>query len=50
MKTGVIGGFNLVWIDAFYDEIDQRELNVDWHVPIHGVVVTLDRLEAYRAL
>jgi glyoxylase-like metal-dependent hydrolase (beta-lactamase superfamily II) len=50
MKTGVIAGFNLVWIDAFYNEIDQRELNVDWHVPIHGVVVRRERLEAERAL
>jgi len=50
MKTGVIPNFNLVWIDAFYNEIDQRELNVDWHVPIHGVVVRRERLEAERAL
>ncbi|MBM3779355.1 MAG: MBL fold metallo-hydrolase [Acidimicrobiia bacterium] len=49
MKTGVIAGFNLVWIDAFYDEIERRGLNVTRHVPIHGVVVSRPRLEAYRA-
>ena len=49
METGVIAGFNLVWIDNFYDEIDRRELNVDTHVPIHGVPVSFERLKAFRA-
>ena len=50
METGVIPGFNLVWIDAFFEEIERRELNVDTHVPIHGVVMSHNRLAAYRAL
>ncbi len=48
METGVIANFNLVWIDSLYDEIDRRGLNVDTHVPIHGVVVSYERLRAYR--
>ena len=50
METGVIPGFNLVWIDFFYNEIERRGLNVDTHVPIHGVVVSRERLKAYRDL
>jgi glyoxylase-like metal-dependent hydrolase (beta-lactamase superfamily II) len=48
MKTGVIPNFNLVWIDSLYEEIGLRELNVDTHVPIHGVPVAFERLRAYR--
>ncbi len=48
METGVIPNFNLVWIDNFYDEIERRELNVDTHVPIHGVPATFEQLKAFR--
>jgi hypothetical protein len=48
METGVIANFNLVWIDNFYDEIERRELNVDTHVPIHGVPMPFEVLRAYR--
>lgn len=48
METGVIANFNLVWIDNFYDEIERRELNVDTHVPIHGVPMSFERMRAYR--
>ena len=48
METGVIANFNLVWIDNFYDEIERREINVDTHVPIHGVPMSFEVLRAYR--
>ena len=48
MKTGVIPNFSLVWIDSLYEEIARRDLNVDTHVPVHGVVVSYDRLRSYR--
>jgi glyoxylase-like metal-dependent hydrolase (beta-lactamase superfamily II) len=50
VKTGVIPGFNLVWIDDFFAELERRNLPVKIHVPIHGVVVSHERLAAYRAL
>jgi glyoxylase-like metal-dependent hydrolase (beta-lactamase superfamily II) len=49
IKTGVIAGFNLVWIDNFFREIERRKLNVTLHVPIHGVPVTHERLKKFRA-
>ena len=50
MKTGVIPGFNLVWLDNFYAEIARRNLSVKTHIPIHGVVMSTEKLRAYRAL
>lgn len=50
MKTGVIAGFNLVWIDNFFAEIERRKLNVTTHVPIHGVPMSHSDLVAFRAL
>lgn len=52
MGHEIHGERNLVafHLDLFFDAIKRRGLNVDTPVPIHGVVVTLDRLAAYRAL
>jgi len=50
MKTGVIPGFNLVWVDNFFAEIERRNLSVKTHIPIHGVVMSTEKLRAYRAL
>ena len=37
-------------IDNFFAELKRRKLEVETHVPIHGVVVSHDELAKYRSL